>query len=246
MRGDPGVDALTVGVAHQARPRRRARLLDERLPGPRPRWGTTGRRRRRPGRRRRGAAVELLDGRGRAGSAPCGRSPRTSASRAPISPSSSIRSSLAVARRRRGRAAGARRAAYAVHDLEQRLEAGLVVGQVDDDGDVADGEEVHPAGVVLGVGAERAQALDHRRRGSGRPPAPADGRGQGVLDVEAGQPGQRHRYVDELDQRVGVAVRGRAPRPSRRSPWWPGRRCVEHLADAPASRGRGRTPTAAP
>ena len=40
--------------------------------------------------------------------------------------------------------------------------------------------------------------------------------GQRVLDVEAGQPGQRHRYVDQLDQRVGVGAGPQHRRPSRR------------------------------
>ena len=188
--------------------------------------------------------VELLDGRGRAGSASLCAIATTSLSRAAISPSFSIRSSVRSPTAPSAEQQPRARAAYAVHDLEQRLEPGLVVGEVDDDRDLADREEVHPAGVVLGVGAEGPQPLDHhvardadreRRRG----------RGQGVLDVEARQPGQRHRHVDQLDQRVRVGV-GREHRDPAVDH---GRRPAagaEHLADRRASRGRGRTPTAAP
>ena len=59
-------------------------------------------------------------------------------------------------------------------------------------------EEVHPARVVLGVGAERRQPGDDvlavDAGGQGR-----RGRREGVLDVEAGQPAQGHGYVDHLD-----------------------------------------------
>ena len=88
------------------------------------------------------------------------------------------------------------------HDLDHRLEPGLVVGEVHHHRDLAHGEEVHPAGVVLGVGAERPQPGDDvlavDAGGQGR-----RGGGERVLDVEAGQAAQGHR------------VR-RRPRPARR------------------------------
>ena len=87
------------------------------------------------------------------------------------------------------------------------------------------GEEVHPARVVLGVGTERRQpgddvgAVEPDREGGGRG-------GEGVLDVEARQPGERHRHVGELHERVGVgAGRRTVIQPSMtvvaRPPPWP-------------------------
>ena len=66
-------------------------------------------------------------------------------------------------------------------------------------------------------------------------------RGQRVLDVEPGQPGQRHRHVDQLDQRVGVASRLAAPRASRRSPWSPARRWASTSRIAGESGSRENT-----
>ena len=65
------------------------------------------------------------------------------------------------------------------------------------------------------------------------------GRGERVLDVEAGQAGQRHRHVDELDERVGVGARRRArPDPAvdhgRRAA--AGRRATSRIAGESGSR----------
>ena len=139
----------------------------------------------------------------------------TSASRAPISPRLLDQVVLPVAHGAEAEQQPGARAAYPVHDLQQRLEARLVVREVDDHADVVAGEEVHPAGVVLGVGTERRQPLDHGL--AGQPDAERRRRGaERVLDVEAGQPGQRHRDVDDLDQRVRVAVGVEHRRASRR------------------------------
>ena len=97
-------------------------------------------------------------------------------------------------------------ASQAAHHLEQRFETGLVVGQVDDDGHRTDRVDVHPAGIVLGVRQEGAQPLEHHVAGDADRERCA-GRREGVLHVEAGEPGQRHRHVDQLDERIGVGVR---------------------------------------
>ena len=170
--GDPVVDLLALGVAHQADHVAGQRLADQR--GERRHLGGV---RREAGHADPGGAgahqrVELLDASARAGSAALCPMATTSLSRAAISPSFSISSSVRSPTAPRPSSSRAARAAYAVHDLEQRLEPGLVVGQVDDDRDLADGEEVHPARVVLGVRDGRCAAPRPPRRGRCRPPAP--------------------------------------------------------------------------
>ena len=131
----------------------------------------------------------------------------TSLSRAPISPSISIRSSVPVADGTQAEQQPAAGPAYAVHDLQQRLETGLVVGEVHDHGDARWGSEkkfIRP-GLCSASGRKRAQPLDHHLPRDAERQRGRRG-GEAVLDVEAGQPGERHRHVDQLDQRVGVAV----------------------------------------
>ena len=74
--------------------------------------------------------VHLLDGRGRAGSARLWPMATTSASSRPSRPAVSSSSSCRSPTAPRPSSSARARAAYAVHDLEHRLEPGLVVGQV--------------------------------------------------------------------------------------------------------------------
>ena len=83
-------------------------------------------------------------------------------SRAPISPSLSISSSVRSPTAPRPSSSRRAGAAYAVHDLEQRLETGLVVGEVDDHGRPSPTEKmfIRP-GLCSASGQEGAQPLDH-------------------------------------------------------------------------------------
>ena len=97
-----------------------------------------------------------------------------------------------------------------VGDLEQGLEARLVVGHVHDDRGPAatlegQGVGVEPAPVVLRVGGEGAQPLDDRGSWHAEPQRGC-GSGEGVGDVVVRQAGERHRHVDDADEPVGVTV----------------------------------------
>ncbi len=93
--------------------------------------------------------------------------------------------------------------------VEQGLEPGLVVREVDDDGGRTplhrNGVRVHPAGVLDVVGAEGPQpgddavAVEAEPEGGGRSC-------EGVEDVVVRQPRERHRQVDDPQQPVGRPV----------------------------------------
>jgi hypothetical protein len=101
--------------------------------------------------------------------------------------------------------------AQAARDVEQCLETGLVVGEVDDDRHLAAlGRHrvgVHPSGVEQVVRAEGAQPLDDELARD----AQAQGRrrtGECVEHVVVRQPGQGHRQVDDPHQSVRDSVVG--------------------------------------
>ena len=130
--GDPVVDLLRARRGTSGRRRRRARPARPARRGSRPRWGRPSMSvtptRAAPARISAssssiGAAAEvaLLVG-----------DRQTSLSRAPISPSFSISSSVRSPTAPRPSSRRGTGPAYAGHDLEQRLEPGLVVGEVDD------------------------------------------------------------------------------------------------------------------
>ena len=101
------------------------------------------------------------------------------------------------------------RCRQAARHVEQRLQPGLVVGEVDDDGHVPvrhrQGVGVHPPGVEHVVGPEGAQALDD---GVTRD-AEAECRGaarQRVEDVVVREARESHREVDDAHEPVGGTV----------------------------------------
>ena len=151
----------------------------------------------------------------------------TSASRAPDLPQAVDDLVLPVADRAETEQQPGTGPPYAVHDLQQRLETGLVVRQVDDDADAGPRVKkfIRPGLCSMSGRNDLSPSTTAAR---GRPTAER-GRGgsQRVLDVEPGQPRQRHRDVDDLDQRVGVAVGGEHREPA-----------VDH-GGGPAARGQG-------
>ena len=98
-----------------------------------------------------------------------------------------------------------------VGDLEERLQAGLVVSHVEDDRGAAALGRRHRVGVEAplvedGIGLEGAQSFDdggprHTQSESSR------GASEGVGDVVPRQPGEGDRHVDDLGEAVGVGTR---------------------------------------
>ena len=242
--GDPGVDLLALGVAHQP----------DDVAGPA--WATSAARhstsvsydgtsvtptRSAPARISASSSSTVAAAQV---AAACARSPSRRC-RGRRSRRASRSGRRCGRRRRPARAAGGARGAYAGHDLQQRLQPGLVVGQVDHHRDARRRVNmfIRP-GLCSASGRKVAQPLDHdlavdadRQRGRGR--------GQGVLDVEAGQAGQRHRHVDELDQRVGVGA-GRQDRDPAVDDRGGPAAVVRASRGSPVSPGPGRTPRAGP